>query len=308
MAENCDDDCCAPTEMVRDRTYRRVLWIVMAINAAMFGAEIVGGLSARSASLQADSLDFLGDAANYAISLVVVGMTLRARAGAALLKAASMSIVGLWVLAVAVWNLYARIIPEAPSMGAIGAVALFANALSFGLLWRFRTGDANMQSAWICTRNDVIGNLAVILAAAGVFGTGSNLPDILVATIMACLGLQGAVSITRRSLGELRTSSGVELLTVLAPAVPVLRRATQRSPLSVALVFNREAAQQIEQLMLEAKLAVPQLVIEHRANSSGVYLTLTMPTGGEAVIGRVMAALPDAAVPAEPRILLPTGA
>lgn len=183
--------------------YRRVLWAVLAINASMFAVEIGAGLHAGSASLQADALDFLGDAANYVISLFVVGMSLRHRAGAALAKGVSMGLFGLWVLGVAVWHLYSGIPPEAITMGAIGVVALLANAVSFGLLWAYRGGDSNMRSAWICTRNDVLGNVAVLLAAAGVFGTGTGWPDIIVAIVMACLALQGAWLVVRHAASEL---------------------------------------------------------------------------------------------------------
>jgi Co/Zn/Cd efflux system component len=184
--------------------YRRVLWLVLAINAAMFLVEIGAGVAAGSASLQADALDFFGDAANYAISLFVVGLALRYRAMAALAKGASMAVFGLWVIGTVVWHLAHGTLPNAFTMGAVGFVALAANAASFGLLWAYRAGDANMRSAWICTRNDVIGNLAVLLAAAGVFGTGTGWPDIVVAAIMAGLALQGAVTVIRQSLGELR--------------------------------------------------------------------------------------------------------
>ena len=165
--------------------YRRVLWAVLAINAVMFVVEVAAGLAAGSASLQADALDFLGDAGNYAISLFVVGMALRYRAMAAFLKGATMSVFGLWVLGVTVWHVLHGTLPHAATMGAVGAVALLANAASFGLLWAYRGGDANMRSAWICTRNDVLGNLAVLLAALGVLGTGTGWPDVIVAAIMA---------------------------------------------------------------------------------------------------------------------------
>jgi Co/Zn/Cd efflux system component len=184
--------------------YRRVLWAVLAINGAMFLVEIGAGVAAGSASLQADALDFLGDAANYAISLFVVGMALRYRAMAALGKGASMAVFGLWVIGAVLWHLAHGTLPNAMTMGAVGLAALVANAASFGLLWAYRAGDANMRSAWICTRNDVLGNLAVLAAAAGVFGTGAGWPDIIVATIMAGLALQGAAAVIRQSLGELR--------------------------------------------------------------------------------------------------------
>jgi Co/Zn/Cd efflux system component len=172
--------------------YRRVLWIVLAINAVMFAVEIGAGLTAGSASLQADALDFLGDAGNYAISLLVVGMALRYRATAALAKGGTMALFGLWVLGITGWHAWHGTLPQAFTMGVVGFTALAANAASFGLLWGHRGGDANMRSAWICTRNDALGNLAVLLAALGVFGTGTGWPDVLVAAIMASLALQGA--------------------------------------------------------------------------------------------------------------------
>lgn len=203
------DCCCAPPPLNLDphrgnAGYRRILWIVLAINAVMFLIEIGAGLAAGSASLQADALDFLGDAGNYAISLVVVGMALRYRASAALVKGGTMGLFGLWVIATVVWHALHGTLPSAVTMGAVGFTALVANAASFGLLWRYRTGDANMRSAWVCTRNDVLGNLAVLLAALGVFGTGTGWPDIIVAAIMATLALQGATAVVRQSLNELR--------------------------------------------------------------------------------------------------------
>ena len=203
------DHCCAPPPLNLGprqdvRAFRRVLWAVLGINAAMFLIEIGAGLAAGSAALQADALDFLGDAANYAISLFVVGMALRYRAGAALAKGVTMGVFGLWVIGVAGWHGLHGTLPQAITMGSVGFAALVANALSFYLLWRHRTGDANMRSAWICTRNDVLGNLAVLLAALGVFGTGTGWPDIIVAAIMAVLALQGSVTVVRHALTELK--------------------------------------------------------------------------------------------------------
>jgi Co/Zn/Cd efflux system component len=203
------DCCCTPPTLNLDphrgnTAYRRVLWTVLAINAAMFVVEIAAGLAAGSASLQADALDFLGDAANYAISLLVVGMALRYRASAALAKAATMGAFGLWVIATVVWHALHGTLPSAFTMGAVGVAALVANAASFALLWAYREGDANMRSAWICTRNDVLGNLAVLLAAAGVFGTGTGWPDLIVAAIMSALALQGAATVARQAAAELR--------------------------------------------------------------------------------------------------------
>jgi Co/Zn/Cd efflux system component len=200
-------DCCDCRTSDPERGnpgYRRALWIVLGINTVMFLVEIGAGLAAGSASLQADALDFLGDAANYGISLLVVGMALRYRAMAAFAKGVSMGAFGLWVIATVIWYAVHGTLPSAVTMGAVGFAALTANAVSFGILWLYRTGDANMRSAWICTRNDVLGNIAVLLAALGVFGTGTGWPDIMVATTMAALALQGASTVLRQSLGELR--------------------------------------------------------------------------------------------------------
>ena len=208
-------DCCCtppPLDLGPDKTkvavYRRILWTVLAINGAMFAVEVAAGLMAGSASLQADAFDFLGDAANYAISLLVVGMALRYRALAALTKGATMGAFGLWVIATVIWHTLHGTLPSAFTMGAVGFTALAANAASFVLLWAYRNDDVNMRSAWICTRNDVLGNLAVLLAAAGVFGTGTGWPDVIVATIMAGLALQGSAIVVRQSLGELHQPVG----------------------------------------------------------------------------------------------------
>jgi Co/Zn/Cd efflux system component len=207
------DCCCTPPPLNLDPHQggvagrRRVLWAVLAINAGMFLIEIGAGLAAGSASLQADALDFLGDTANYAISLIVIGMALRYRATAALAKGATMALFGLWVVATTVWHAVHGTLPSAYTMGAVGFAALVANAASFGLLWAYRRDDANMRSAWICTRNDVLGNLAVLLAALGVLGTGTGWPDVIVAAIMSALALQGATLVIRQSLRELRPAA-----------------------------------------------------------------------------------------------------
>jgi Co/Zn/Cd efflux system component len=166
--------------------------------------EIAAGLAAGSASLQADALDFLGDSANYAISLLVVGWRCVIARARRWRRARPMGAFGLWVIATVIWHALHGTLPSAFTMGAVGITALVANAPRSRLLWAFREGDANMRSAWICTRNDVVGNLAVLLAAAGVFGTGTGWPDLVVATIMAALALQGAALVTRQAWGELR--------------------------------------------------------------------------------------------------------
>jgi len=204
MAGCCDDGCSTP-KTLNSPGWRRALWIALSVNAGMFLAEMTAGIASDSASLQADALDFFGDAANYAISLGVAGMALAWRARAALLKGLTLGLLGFWVLGVTVWHAYAGTLPEAEVMGVVGGLALAANASVALLLYRFRTGDANMRSVWICSRNDAIGNVAVVLAAAGVFGTGTAWPDLIVATIMAALGISGGWQIARQALAELRS-------------------------------------------------------------------------------------------------------
>ncbi len=192
------DECCAGKSgktALNDPKWRRVLWIALFINAAMFGVEIVAGVAADSRALQADALDFLGDAANYAISLGVAGMMLAWRARAALLKAATMLAFGLWVFASAVWGFINGSAPHAETMGLIGTLALVSNVAVALMLYRYRTGDANMRSVWVCSRNDAIGNLAVLAAAVGVFGTGQGWPDLAVAAIMAMLAIWGSLDV-----------------------------------------------------------------------------------------------------------------
>jgi Co/Zn/Cd efflux system component len=172
----------------------------------MFAVEIGAAVVAGSASLLADAIDFFGDAANYSVSLFVIGMALHARATAALVKGATMAIFGAWVLATATWHAVQGNIPDAVTMGTVGAVALLVNIVCLGLLWAFRRGDSNMRSVWLCSRNDVLGNLAVLLAAAGVFGTSAGWPDIVVAAIMGGLALQGSWVVMQQAGRELRAS------------------------------------------------------------------------------------------------------
>jgi cation diffusion facilitator family transporter len=183
--------------------WRAILWIALLANAAMFVVEIIAGVAADSRALQADALDFFADAANYAISLGVAGMALASRAKAALLKAATMLAFGLWVVGSAIYGLIGGSNPEPQAMGMIGALALFVNVIVAVMLFRYREGDANMRSAWICSRNDALGNIAVLGAALGVFGTGQAWPDLLVASVMAALALWGAAEIFRQARYEL---------------------------------------------------------------------------------------------------------
>ena len=186
--------------------YRRVLWIALVANALMFLVEIFGGVTSGSASLLADAIDFFGDAGNYALSLAVLAMGLAARAKAALFKALTMVAFGIAVLVRAAWGAFGGVVPEPATMGVIGTLALATNFGVAMLLYAYRDGDANMRSVWLCTRNDAIGNVAVLLAALGVFGTGSRWPDLLVAAVMAGLALTAGLSVVRQARRELETA------------------------------------------------------------------------------------------------------
>ncbi len=202
------DSCCAvPVTPAVDLAYRRVLWIALVLNASMFGVELAASLSADSVSLLADAIDFFGDAGNYALSLAVLGLAASVRAKAAVFKAACMGAFGVFVLARALWSLHSGAVPDAATMGVVAVVALLVNAGVAWMLFRFRTGDANMRSVWLCSRNDALANIAVMLAALGVFGTGSAWPDLLVAAVIASLALSSAWSVVRQASGELRSEA-----------------------------------------------------------------------------------------------------
>lgn len=184
--------------------YKRRLWLVIAINGGMFVTEMIAGAMAGSVAMWADSLDFLADAATYGLSLAVIGMAVTVRAKAALLKGISLLVMGVWVFGATVWQVFVAGVPSAEIMGVIGFAALAANVASVLILMRYKDGDANVRSVWLCSRNDAIGNVAVMLAALGVWSTAAKWPDLLVAGIMASLFLSSSVQIVRQSLAELR--------------------------------------------------------------------------------------------------------
>jgi Co/Zn/Cd efflux system component len=204
MSACCHDASCSPPSA--DPRYRKMLWVALALNALMFGVELAASWASGSVSLLADSIDFFGDAGNYAISLAVLGMHPVARSRAALFKAACMGGFGVFVLGKALWQLKAGAVPEPATMGAVAVCALAVNAgVALGL-YRFRSGDANMRSVWICSRNDALGNVAVMLAALGVLGTGTAWPDLSVAAVMGVLALTGAWTVVRHARDELRAA------------------------------------------------------------------------------------------------------
>ena len=203
MADDCCKAACGTTATLNDPRWRRALWIALSVNAGMFAVEMAAGAAADSRALQADALDFLGDAANYAISLLVAGMALAWRARAALAKGFTLIGLGGWVMITAILAALGGAAPQPELMGIIGALALATNAGVAIMLYRFRTGDANMRSVWICSRNDAIGNIAVMAAALGVFGTGTAWPDLIVAAILALLGISGGIQIVQQARREL---------------------------------------------------------------------------------------------------------
>jgi Co/Zn/Cd efflux system component len=202
MSDCCAGPCASNKPPV-DPKYRRVLWIALFVNAAMFAVELAGGWHAGSVSLLADAVDFFGDAANYGLSLFVLAMLPVWRSRVALVKGLTMGGYGLFVVGTAAWNALSGTVPEHLVMGKIGLLALLANLAVAVLLYAYRNGDANMRSVWLCTRNDAIGNVAVMFAALGVFGTGAGWPDIIVASVMGMLGLGAARTVVQHARNEI---------------------------------------------------------------------------------------------------------
>ena len=199
--------CCGHSHGTFDgmsKDYRRRLWLVIALNGGMFIVEMIAGQAAGSKALQADALDFFGDAVTYGISLAVIGASLKTRALAALAKVTSLFLMGIWVAATTLYQVFVLGVPQAAVMGSIGFLALAVNLASVLLLVRYKDGDANVRSVWLCSRNDAIGNVAVMLAAAGVWGTASAWPDLIVAGLMAALFVSSSVQILSQAIKEYR--------------------------------------------------------------------------------------------------------
>lgn len=206
MAGCCHSDSCQ-LPPPKEGPFRRALWVALGVNLAMFLIEIVGGLQAHSVSLLADSVDFASDAANYGISLAVLSMGAVWRSRAAGVKGASMLLFGLFIAGHAAWSSAWGITPEPIVMGVIAVLALLSNGGVALMLYAFRNGDANSRSVWLCSRNDALGNIAVLLAALGVFGTDSRWPDLIVALIISGLSIAAGWSIVRQARSELRQSA-----------------------------------------------------------------------------------------------------
>lgn len=196
-----------PADPIDWTRYRRVLWIALIINAVMFFIEVVAGFRAQSASLLADAIDFAGDAANYGLGLIALSLMPIWRSRMALVKGASMLVFGAFVLGKALWLAIFASVPNAGTMGAIGVLALVANLSVAWLLYAFRHGDANMQSVWLCTRNDAFGNIAVLIAAALVAVFHHGWPDVLVAIVMGSLALHAGWIVMRLALREMKSAA-----------------------------------------------------------------------------------------------------
>ncbi len=205
-------DCCEPPALDPHggdallRRQRRVLWIVLVVNGAMFGIEMVSSWLAGSTALLADAIDFLADAATYGLTLYVLTKSARWKAGAALIKGLAMGAFGLWVIGIAVWRASDPVLPDAAIMGSVGVLALAANVGSAVLLFWHRSDDLNMRSVWLCSRNDAIANIAVSLAALAVAVTGTGWADLGVAVVIASLAASAGISVIRQAHAELRTA------------------------------------------------------------------------------------------------------
>lgn len=208
MEQSCSG-CCGPGPKFDgvSPSFRRRLWLVITINAAMFLVEMSAGTVAGSQALRADALDFLADATTYGISLAVIGTSLNKRSAAAVLKGTSLSLMATWVLGSTAWHVFVDGIPKAEVMGVVGLLALLANLTSVLILVRYRDGDANIRSVWLCSRNDAIGNIAVMIAALGVWGAATAWPDLIVAAIMATLFMTSSVQILRQAWQEHRAGA-----------------------------------------------------------------------------------------------------
>lgn len=203
MTQGCCSSACSSTPLGLSRAYQRVLQIALVANGVMFVVELISGLRANSVSLLADAVDFAGDAANYGISLAVLSMAAVWRSRAALIKGLTMGAYGVFVLMRVVWNVASGVVPEPVTMGVVGALALSVNVAVALMLYAYREGDANMRSVWLCSRNDAIGNLAVIGAAVAVGRLQTGWPDVLIAVLMGSLALLSSRSIVRQARNEL---------------------------------------------------------------------------------------------------------
>ena len=210
--------CSAPEPKSPAPGFRKALWIAWWVNLARFGVEGIASLSSGSVSLMADAIDFFGDSANYVLSLTVLSMGMLWRGRAAMVKGITMTVFGLVVWARAVWVVQAGITPEPLTMGAVGLLALAANMSVAAMLFKFREGDSDMRSVWLCSRNDAISNIAVMVAALGVFGTGTAWPDLIVAAIMGTLAITAGISVVRHARSDIAEARASEAQPAATPS------------------------------------------------------------------------------------------
>ncbi len=210
--------CSAPEPKSPAPGFRKALWIALWVNLAMFVVEGIASLSSGSVSLMADAIDFFGDSANYVLSLTVLSMGMLWRGRAAMVKGITMGVFGLVVWARAVWVVQAGITPEPLTMGAVGLLALAANLSVAAMLFKFREGDSDMRSVWLCSRNDAISNIAVMVAALGVFGTGTAWPDLIVAAIMGTLAITAGISVVRHARSDIAEARASETEPTATPS------------------------------------------------------------------------------------------
>ena len=206
MSASCGHTPISIRDQNDDPQFKRILYFALITNGGMFFLEIVMSYFGDSISLQADALDFFGDSVNYGLSLFVMGHALQLRARAALFKGATMGVFGLWIIGSAIERALEPSVPQASLMGVVGFLALLVNVSVAILLYRYKTGDSNMQSIWLCSRNDAIGNIAVIVAAMGVFATSTRWPDLIVAALIAGLSLSASVKVIKLALLEIRAT------------------------------------------------------------------------------------------------------
>ena len=199
--------CSGPKNTAPSAGFRKALWFALVVNVVMFAVEGIASLQSGSVSLMADAIDFFGDSANYILSLSVLSMGMLWRSRAAWVKGVTMTLFGLVVWARALWLMQTGTVPEPLTMGLVGILALVANVSVALVLYRFREGDSDMRSVWLCSRNDAIGNLAVMAAALGVFGTGSAWPDLAVAAIMGTLAVTAGISVIRHARSDMAQAS-----------------------------------------------------------------------------------------------------
>lgn len=210
--------CSAPEPKSPAPGFRKALWIALWVNLAMFVVEGIASLSSGSVSLMADAIDFFGDSTNYVLSLTVLSMGMLWRGRAAMVKGITMTVFGLVVWARAVWVVQAGITPEPLTMGAVGLLALAANMSVAAMLFKFREGDSDMRSVWLCSRNDAISNIAVMVAALGVFGTGTAWPDLIVAAIMGTLAITAGISVVRHARSDIAEARASEAQPAATPS------------------------------------------------------------------------------------------